>query len=108
MTELVPCVTEDSNNCYWDAQLHGNGEGRSFITIDDVTYLCGPGEVLSSDLACVSGGLDSPSESATTTVTEAPSIPSSNEAPDVTLALFAAGVLALAAALSLLRRDRRR
>lgn len=35
---LTPCVTEDSDNCYWDAVLNGNGEGTSFVTIDGVTY----------------------------------------------------------------------
>lgn len=32
------CATEDSTNCYWDATLHGNGEGRSFIDIDGTLY----------------------------------------------------------------------
>lgn len=27
------CPTEDSNNCYWDAQTQGNGRGQSFIDI---------------------------------------------------------------------------
>jgi hypothetical protein len=27
---LLPvCPTEDSTNCYWDAQVHGNGMGNS-------------------------------------------------------------------------------
>jgi hypothetical protein len=30
----VPCVTEDSDNCYWDATSSGNGEGRSFVVVD--------------------------------------------------------------------------
>lgn len=30
--ELPPCPTEDSVSCYWDAQQHGNGIGRSFTT----------------------------------------------------------------------------
>lgn len=29
---LPPCPTEDSTACYWDAQQHGNGDGRSFTT----------------------------------------------------------------------------
>lgn len=38
-TANVPlCRTEDSTNCRWDAQLQGNGEGRSFVNIDGVTY----------------------------------------------------------------------
>lgn len=38
-TTLPPCPTEDSNNCYWDATAHGNGQGRSFYTINDQTVL---------------------------------------------------------------------
>jgi len=29
---LPPCATEDSTNCYWDADTRGNGQGLSFIT----------------------------------------------------------------------------
>ncbi|WNO27760.1 membrane protein [Microbacterium phage Huwbert] len=37
--ELPPCATEDSDNCYWDASVQGNGEGRSFDVRDGVvTY----------------------------------------------------------------------
>lgn len=37
--DLLPaCVTEDSRNCYWDAEQHGNGRGASFIDIAGVTY----------------------------------------------------------------------
>lgn len=34
---LVPCPTEDSDNCY---RLNGgkDGNGRSFVTIDNRTY----------------------------------------------------------------------
>lgn len=32
---LPPCATEDSTQCYWDAQTMGNGRGRSFIALDD-------------------------------------------------------------------------
>lgn len=36
---LPPCLTEDSDNCYWDSATHGNGQGRSFYVIDgQVTY----------------------------------------------------------------------
>lgn len=35
---LPHCVTEDSDNCVWDARIDGNGEGRSFVTIDGVTH----------------------------------------------------------------------
>lgn len=38
--ELVPCVTEDADNCYWDADRQGNGQGRSFVTINgETSYL---------------------------------------------------------------------
>lgn len=30
---LPPCPTEDSANCYWDAQTMGNGHGSSFIDL---------------------------------------------------------------------------
>lgn len=36
-TSLPACPTEDSDDCYWDARLHGNGAGRSFVTVDGVT-----------------------------------------------------------------------
>lgn len=34
---LIPCPTEDSDNCY---RLNGgnDGEGKSFVTINDRTY----------------------------------------------------------------------
>lgn len=35
---LVPCPTEDSANCYWDASVRGNTLGRSFVNIDGVRY----------------------------------------------------------------------
>lgn len=36
----VPCETEDSEECYWDAATHGNGEGRPFVNINGrVVYL---------------------------------------------------------------------
>ena len=36
---LSPCATEDSDNCYWDADMQGNGLGRSFTVINgEVTY----------------------------------------------------------------------
>lgn len=31
--ELKACANEDSQNCYWDATMRGNGQGRSFINI---------------------------------------------------------------------------
>lgn len=40
--ELPPCPTEDSENCVWDAEVQGNGQGRSFIRLGGVTrYLDG-------------------------------------------------------------------
>jgi len=30
---LKACEQEDSDNCYWDATIRGNGQGRSFINI---------------------------------------------------------------------------
>lgn len=35
---LGPCAAVDSTNCYWDADLMGNGEGRSFVNLDGATY----------------------------------------------------------------------
>lgn len=42
----VPCPTEDSIGCYWDADIRGNGEGTSFIVTDrgNVYYLDESGE----------------------------------------------------------------
>ena len=30
----TPCVVEDDVNCFWRADLVGNGEGTSFVNID--------------------------------------------------------------------------
>ena len=35
---VTPCRYEDSNNCYWNARKHGNGKGRSFVTLRGKTY----------------------------------------------------------------------
>ena len=35
---LPSCSAEDSTNCYWDARVHGNGTGRSFIDWNGHTY----------------------------------------------------------------------
>ncbi len=32
-----PCEYEDSRWCHWDAPVRGNGEGRSFVQIGDLT-----------------------------------------------------------------------
>lgn len=34
---LELCQTEDSDNCYWNATLQGNGNGKSFINFDGTT-----------------------------------------------------------------------
>lgn len=38
---LRACVTEDSDNCVWDASTHGNGRGVSFVSIDGRHYYAG-------------------------------------------------------------------
>lgn len=35
---LPPCEQEDSDNCYWDAQVMGNGTGTSFISLHGTVY----------------------------------------------------------------------
>jgi hypothetical protein len=32
--DLPACPTEDSENCFWDAGVQGNGHGESFFTYD--------------------------------------------------------------------------
>jgi len=32
------CATEDSTNCVWNAGIQGNGQGNSFIDIDETAY----------------------------------------------------------------------
>jgi hypothetical protein len=39
LSAFPPCETEDSQNCYWDAQTRGNGSGDSFIDIGGYRYL---------------------------------------------------------------------
>lgn len=34
----VPCATENDHNCYWDADVQGNGQGRSFIDVAGTAY----------------------------------------------------------------------
>lgn len=37
--QLTPCATEDSDDCYWDAAVRGNGVGQSFTVRNGVvTY----------------------------------------------------------------------
>lgn len=35
---IGPCFVEDSQNCYWDAETHGNGKGKSFFDIGGKLY----------------------------------------------------------------------
>ena len=30
---IPPCATEDSNNCYWDADTMGNGTGHDSVVL---------------------------------------------------------------------------
>lgn len=36
---MTPCVTEDSENCYWDATTMGNGVGTSFVNVNGNWYM---------------------------------------------------------------------
>lgn len=48
-TQIGPCPTEDSINCYWNAPTMGNAAGTSFIDIDGTQTIidgCQPGEGL--------------------------------------------------------------
>lgn len=39
LANTTPCPTEDSDNCFWDAQERGNGLGHSFTVINgEVVY----------------------------------------------------------------------
>lgn len=29
----IPCATEDSTMCFWNAKTRGNGQGHSFVSI---------------------------------------------------------------------------
>lgn len=35
---LPACETEDATDCYWNADVQGNGEGRSFVNIAGTAY----------------------------------------------------------------------
>lgn len=36
----TPCATEDSDNCYWDANSRGNHSGQSFVAVNGtILYL---------------------------------------------------------------------
>lgn len=34
----TPCEQEDSVNCYWRADLRGNGQGTSFVNVEGHVY----------------------------------------------------------------------
>lgn len=46
------CATEDSDNCYWDAERHGNGEGLSFVSIDGEIIPWCTDEIIASEAIC--------------------------------------------------------
>ncbi len=35
---VTRCRYEDSRNCYWNARVRGNGEGRSFVDLRGVMH----------------------------------------------------------------------
>lgn len=37
-SDLPTCETETSTNCFWDADIQGNGVGESFHDIEGVAY----------------------------------------------------------------------
>lgn len=59
-SQLPYCAEEDSQNCYWDRDLQGNGTGSSFFDVEgDVTYTtpiedhtCAPGFVIVAPREC--------------------------------------------------------
>jgi hypothetical protein len=38
LLDLPACVTEDSDNCVWDARVMGNGRGESFVAYEGAVY----------------------------------------------------------------------
>ena len=40
-TTLTPCPTEDSTNCFWDANAQGNGQGQSFFDFNGELTMLG-------------------------------------------------------------------
>lgn len=34
----LPCPTEDTSNCSWDAKRQGNGRGQSFTSFEALGY----------------------------------------------------------------------
>lgn len=36
--QLNPCRVEDGRRCYWQADVRGNGIGRSFVVLGGVRY----------------------------------------------------------------------
>jgi hypothetical protein len=41
---LPQCQTEDSVNCYWDAQHQGNHQGQSFVNLNGHTWYASNGD----------------------------------------------------------------
>lgn len=39
-----PCPTEDSTWCVWNAEIEGNGRGRSFIALGNMIIYLEPGK----------------------------------------------------------------
>lgn len=37
-SDIVPCASEDSHDCYWLADSMGNGVGESFVDVGGVAY----------------------------------------------------------------------
>lgn len=35
---IPECATEDSTNCFWNANVQGNGTGNSFIDVNGTAY----------------------------------------------------------------------
>lgn len=56
---LEPCLTEDSDNCYWDASSRSNGVGSDFYVVEEqVIYVDHDGSEVEAD-----GGDESPEQS---------------------------------------------
>lgn len=35
---IPECATEDSTNCFWNANVQGNGTGNSFLDVNGTAY----------------------------------------------------------------------
>jgi hypothetical protein len=49
---LAPCATEDSDNCYWDATSHGNGDGLSFAMVNGQLIPWCTDAIIASEAIC--------------------------------------------------------